>query len=60
MPHFLQLLRALAAALLSRLDLDGSKARRRCLKQRAALAMLQTTGHRLVRASHIQQLRGQA
>ena len=41
-------------------NINGSQSRRRHLKQRAALAMCQTTGRRLVRARHIQQLRGQA
>lgn len=38
--------------------LDGSTKRRRHLKQRAALAMCQTTGHRLVRARHINHIKG--
>ena len=41
-------------------NIDGSQSRRRHLKQRAITAMMQTTGHRMVRAHHIQQLRGQA
>ena len=41
-------------------NIDGSQSRRRHLKQRAITAMMQTTGHRIVRARHIQHIRGQA
>lgn len=41
-------------------NIDGSQSRRRHLKQRAITAMMQTTSHRLVRARHIQHIRGQA
>ena len=48
----LQKIQQLAARIAAAIDLDGSQARRRQLKQRTHYAMMQTTTHRLVRARH--------
>lgn len=53
----LQQIQQLAARLAAAIDITGNHARRRQLIQRTHYAMLQTTGHRLVRARH-QRLRG--
>lgn len=48
----LQQIQQLAARIAAAIDIDGSHARRRQLKQRTHYAMLQTTSHRLVRARY--------
>ena len=48
----LQKIQQLAARIAAAIDIDGSHARRRQLKQRTHYAMMQTTTHRLVSARH--------